>query len=53
MTKPGILLLSMVLVSCMLLTACADSSAAPVAPSVQSEGSISKNQQARSAERRS
>lgn len=39
MTKPGILLLSMVLVSCMLLTACADSSAAPDAPSVQSEGS--------------
>lgn len=39
MTKPGILLLSMALVSCMLLTACADSSAAPDAPSVQSEGS--------------
>lgn len=38
-TKPGILLLSMALVSCMLLTACADSSAAPDAPSVQSEGS--------------
>ena len=29
MTKPGILLLSMVLVSCMLLTACADSFASP------------------------
>ena len=45
MTKPGILLLSMALVSCMLLTACADSSASPAgakapdAPSVQSEGS--------------
>ena len=39
MTKPGILLLSMVLVSCMLLTACADSSAAPNARSVQSLGS--------------
>lgn len=38
-TKPGILLLSMALVSCMLLTACEDSSAAPDAPSVQSEGS--------------
>lgn len=29
MTKPGILLLSMALVSCMLLTACADSFASP------------------------
>lgn len=39
MTKPGILLLSMALVSCMLLTACEDSSAAPNARSVQSLGS--------------
>ena len=39
MTKPGILRLSMVLVSCMLLTACEDSSASLDAPSVQSEGS--------------
>ena len=39
MTKPGILILSMALVSSMLLTACEDSSAAPDAPSVQSEGS--------------
>ena len=39
MTKPGILLLSMVLVTCMLLTACEDSSASLDAPSVQSEGS--------------
>lgn len=38
-TKPGILLLSMVLVSCMLLTACEDSSATPNARSVQSLGS--------------
>lgn len=39
MTKPGILLLTIALVSCMLLTACEDSSAAPNAPSVQSLGS--------------
>ena len=39
MTKPGILLLTIVLVSCMLLTACEDSSAAPNARSVQSLGS--------------
>lgn len=38
-TKPGILLLTIVLVSCMLLTACEDSSAAPNARSVQSLGS--------------
>lgn len=39
MTKPGILLLTIALVSCMLLTACEDSSAAPNARSVQSQGS--------------
>lgn len=39
MTKPGILLLTIAPVSCMLLTACADSFAAPNARSVQSPGS--------------
>lgn len=39
MTKPGILLLTIAPVSCMLLTACADSFAAPNARSVQSLGS--------------
>ena len=45
-TKPGILLLSMVLVSCMLLTACADSSASPAG----AKDRISRSHPARSAE---
>lgn len=45
MTKPGILLLSMVLVSCMLLTACADSSASPAG----AKDRISRNHPARRA----
>ena len=45
-TKPGILLLSMALVSCMLLTACADSSASPAG----AKDRISRNHPARSAE---
>lgn len=44
-TKPGILLLSMVLVSCMLLTACADSSASPAG----AKDRISRSHPARSA----
>ena len=45
-TKPGILLLSMALVSCMLLTACADSSASPA----RAKDRISRNHPARRAE---
>ena len=45
-TKPGILLLSMALVSCMLLTACADSSASPAG----AKDRISRNHPARRAE---
>ena len=46
MTKPGILLLSMALVSCMLLTACEDSSASPA----RAKDRISRNHPARRAE---